>query len=345
MTTTKSAAKPRKPAKGSTFNLTVVADMPSAMGESVILANLLDDLQNEDGAETTELTGATFDTGGEVIESSADAAGDLDLGDLMTDLDLTDLTDLADAVADAENTSAKHAVYAAQSSAPTDDGSAPSAPAVAAALTKDEKKAAKAAEAAIKKAEKAAAKVAADAVKAAAKELVDAAPAKPKPPAVPRATSITHKPGDLLVVKLGSAARDYLSFSLSAIATLEPEVLEAEQDDFIARMNDRDSIADKVKEKMTMLLCWLQKGGDLNEVLKRTFTVLHDKAELTSGDKGNLQLNLLSKPYSMGTARSQANQMFMALPELGIVIKEKGRMVGNPDSVLLPMINAKLRLV
>lgn len=312
--TTKSAAKSRKSATmGATFNLTVAAELPAAMSDSAILSNLLDELQ---GDETTELTGETFEASDSIIESAQpQIAGD------------PDITDLTDAVEDAERAAAKHAVYASQSSEAAGEGDdAPAPPSVE--LTKEEKKAAKAAAAATAKAAKAAAKGAA-----------------PKAPVVPRATSITHKPGALLMVKLGASARDYLSFSMSDVGTLDQPTLEAKQDEFIARMDDRDSIADKVKEKMSMLLTWLQKGGELNEVLKRTFTVMHTRGELTSGDKGNLQLNLLSKPYSMGTARSQANQMFMALPELGIVVKEKGRMLPNPDSVLLPMINAKLGLV
>lgn len=38
-------------------------------------------------------------------------------------------------------------------------------------------------------------------------------------------------------------------------------------------------------------------------------------------------------------------KMFMALPELGLVIKEKGRMVPNPDSTLLPMAYTTLGLL
>ncbi|MDR9847071.1 hypothetical protein [Herbaspirillum huttiense] len=161
-----------------------------------------------------------------------------------------------------------------------------------------------------------------------------AKPAKEKK--APAPTSVTHKPGDLLKHKLGEKAGEYLMFSL-ADATLDPDALAAKQQAFIDRMNDKDAIADKVRDKISMFLVWMVKGGELNEVLKRSITLLHKEGQLTSGDKGNLQLNLLEKPYSVGTARSQGNQMFMALPELGLTLKEKGRMVPNPDSALLPM--------
>ncbi|MFK3740907.1 hypothetical protein, partial [Massilia sp. TN1-12] len=165
----------------------------------------------------------------------------------------------------------------------------------------------------------------------------DAAPKEPKPA---RPTSVTHKPGDLLMAKLGAKSGDYLIFDA------DPAVNETKVAEFIARMNDRDAIADKVREKIIMLMTWMAGGGTgtLNEVLRRTFTVLAKDGTLTSGDKGNLQQDLLAKPYSMGTARSQANQMFMALPELGLTLKSKGAMVPNPDSIMLQAINAQLGL-
>lgn len=154
---------------------------------------------------------------------------------------------------------------------------------------------------------------------------------EPAAPKVPRATSVTHNPGDLLLAKLGTKADEWLVFD----STASLEQIEVDRIQFIERMNDRDAIADKVREKINMFMVWMAKGGALNEVLKRAITVLHKDGELTSGDKGNLQQNLLSKPYSVGTARSQANQMFMALPELQLTIKERGRMVPNPNSPLL----------
>jgi hypothetical protein len=166
-------------------------------------------------------------------------------------------------------------------------------------------------------------------------------PAKPLRP-----TSVTHKPGDLLVAKLGS---DDAAALLVFDDRHDGEQIQAAHADFIARMNITDSksehyIADKVRDKAVMLFTWLAKGGALNEVMRRTFTVLHRDQQITGGMKGNLHLELLAKPYSQGTAASQGNQMFMLLPLLGICLKEKGRMVPNPHSPLLAMINATLGL-
>ena len=163
----------------------------------------------------------------------------------------------------------------------------------------------------------------------------------PKEPKAPRVTSVTHKPGDRLVAQLGADYKDFLVFFKSD----DTIAAETRVESFITAMNDREAIADKVKDKAIMLLTWLKSGKDvsaLNEVLRRAFTVLFRDGELTSGTKGNLQVDLLSKPYSPGTSASQANQMFMLFPILGITQREKGRMVVNPDSTIAEAMKIKL---
>lgn len=163
---------------------------------------------------------------------------------------------------------------------------------------------------------------------------------KAKEPKAPRVTSLTHKPGDRLIALLGGN-KDALVFAKSD----DTIAAEKRAEKFIEDMNDREAIADKVKDKAIMLLTWIVSGKDtsaLNEVLKRSFEVLFKDGELTSGQKGNLQQNLLSKPYSAGTAASQANQMFMLFPILGITTREKGKMVINPDSTIVEAMKLKL---
>lgn len=177
--------------------------------------------------------------------------------------------------------------------------------------------------------------------KKAKKAAAPKAPKEPKEPKAPRVTSITHKPGDRLVALLGS--KDWLQFN----KTDDTIAAEKRANDFIDAMNSRDAIADKVRDKAIMLFTWIASGKDqsaLNEVLLRTFQVLKRDGELSSGKAGNLQMNLLSKPYSPGTAASQANQMFMLLPLLGITKREKGKMVADHDSAILEVVNAKLGL-
>lgn len=163
---------------------------------------------------------------------------------------------------------------------------------------------------------------------------------QPKEPKAPRVTSITHKPGERLLALLGGD-KTWLGFLKS-----DDEVAaQVRADKFIEDMNDRDAIADKVREKAVQLITWMASGKDtsaLNEVMLRAFTVLLKDGELTSGSKGNLHTNLLSKPYSPGTANSQSSQMFMLFPILGVTVKEKGRMVINPDSAIVDVMKLKL---
>lgn len=165
-------------------------------------------------------------------------------------------------------------------------------------------------------------------------------PKEPKEPKAPRVTSTTHKPDERLMALLGGD-KTWLGF----IKSDDTLAAERRADQFLADMHDRDAIADKVKDKAIMLLTWIASGKDtsaLNEVLLRSFSVLFKDGELTSGNKGNLQTNLLSKPYSPGTASSQSSQMFMLFPLLGITLKEKGRMIPNPDSAILEVMKLKM---
>jgi len=167
----------------------------------------------------------------------------------------------------------------------------------------------------------------------------DAPKAKGKPKAAVRQGPPLSK-SQKVVAKLGEKASEFLILEL-ADAELDEEALKAKQDVVLAEI---DGLAKKVGEKATILFGWLKNGGSLNEVMKRTFEVLVRDGEITSGAKGNLQTNLLAKPYSPGTAASQANQMFMLLPALKVTRKEKGRMVANEDSLLLAKAKAELGL-
>jgi hypothetical protein len=174
----------------------------------------------------------------------------------------------------------------------------------------------------------------------------DAAPPAAAEPKAPRVSSITHKPGDLLIAKLGT---DNAAALLVFDDRHDGEQIQAEHAEFIHKMNITSSnaegyIADKVRDKILMFFVWLKNGGQLNEVMKRAITVLHQDGKITTGAKGNLYTNLLSKPYSTGTAASQSNQMQMMLPILGMTLKSKGEMTPNPHSPLLQMAYAGLGL-
>ena len=162
----------------------------------------------------------------------------------------------------------------------------------------------------------------------------------PKEPKEKKERVFFSKQSDRIAHHLGDKLSEFMLLELGD-ATLTGDDLKAKNAEVLASI---DSTAKKVGEKANMLFKWMNKGGDLNEVMARAFKVLVRDGELTSGDKGNLQLDLLAKPYSMGTARSQANQIFMLFPILKITMKEKGKMVPNPDSLLFIKAKAQLGL-
>jgi hypothetical protein len=163
---------------------------------------------------------------------------------------------------------------------------------------------------------------------------------KGRPKAAPSDRHVVLSKSQKVATKLGEKASEFLVLEL-ADAELDEEALKAKQEAVLAEI---DTLAKKVSEKAVQLFGWLKNGGSLNEVMKRTFEVLAKDGEITSGEKGNLQQNLLAKPYSKGTAASQANQMFMLLPMLRVTKREKGRMIANPDSLILAKAKSELGL-
>lgn len=195
-----------------------------------------------------------------------------------------------------------------------------------------------------------AAEAAADKPKKEKKAKAPKAPKEPKEPKAPRITYVGHKASDVLQARLGGKANEMLILEAED-ALLDPAALEAKQSELLALLNKRPGTGEggstqkKVAEKVVMLFGWLKNGGKLNEVMLRTFTVLAKDGHLTSGDKGNLHAELLAKPYSVGTARAQAGQMFAMLPMLKVVSKEeKGRYTLNPNSMIFDAVKAQLSL-
>lgn len=173
---------------------------------------------------------------------------------------------------------------------------------------------------------------------------------EPKEPKEPRVTYVGHKASDVLKARLGDKTSEMLVLEVED-AVLEPAELEAKQSELLKLLNTRPGTSDggstqkKVAEKIVMLFGFLKHGGALNEVMRRTFTVLAKDGKLTSGDKGNLHAELLAKPYSVGTCRAQAGQMFAMLPMLKVVTKEeKGSFVLNPNSMIFAAVKAQLGL-
>lgn len=149
-------------------------------------------------------------------------------------------------------------------------------------------------------------------------------------PKKPRVTYYANSLRDVLLDRLNGKT-DVLSLVEGDRAT--PELVKETEQAIHEAV--KKGMAKKVGQKAIMLFEYLAVGGELNEVIARTFKVLNRDGHLTSGDKGNLQQDLLSKPYSVGTARSQANQMFTMLPSLKVVVKDgKGKWIPNASSTI-----------
>ena len=157
---------------------------------------------------------------------------------------------------------------------------------------------------------------------------------------VPRYTNSTKS--TVLQYRLGEKAQDYLILEDSD-ALLDEDGLKAKNAAVLKSIDD--CTQKKVQEKAVMLFTWVKNGGKLNEVMARTMKVLARDGYITTGDKGNLHAELLSKPYSVGTARAQSGQMVTMLPMLHIAEKQqRGKLVANPHSMILAKAIAELGL-
>ena len=169
------------------------------------------------------------------------------------------------------------------------------------------------------------------------------APAKPNEAAGTVRPGVSAKTSEKIMFRLGSKAGDFLILETKDAELGEVE-LKARQEELLKEFDGTSQI--KVREKMVQLFGYLSgTNAKLNEVMRRAFTVLLKDGNLISGEKGNLHADLLAKPYSVGTARAQAGQIFSLFPQLKIVTKsDRGVYVANPDSVILQAMKQRLGL-
>lgn len=183
----------------------------------------------------------------------------------------------------------------------------------------------------------------------------DAAADAAKPPKAPRVSvsRVGKTKSEVLTSTLGNVSEGLLLEA--ADLTLSEEALREKQSALLDIIDVRpgsakaktagSSTQKKVAEKVIQLFGYVKNGGTLNEVMRRTFKVLARDGEITSGEKGNLHAELLSKPYSVLTCKAQAGQMMAMLPMLKIALAtSKGRLVANPDSLILAKVKAELGL-
>ena len=110
--------------------------------------------------------------------------------------------------------------------------------------------------------------------------------------------------------------------------------------DFDAIIGD---MAEYVGDKAVNLFKFIKVGGGLNEVTRRGFEVLLRDGQIVGGDNGNMIVNLLSKPYSIGTSRAQCNQIMQLFTDLEIGKRvSRGVVVVNDESIILEVVKALL---
>jgi hypothetical protein len=139
-----------------------------------------------------------------------------------------------------------------------------------------------------------------------------------------------------IINQLGADAIDYTTLTPDWSSKDEAAQLE----EFSAIIS---SMAEYVGDKAVNLFSFLKTGGGLNTVTSRAFDVFIRDGQIVGGDQGNIVQNLLTKPYSIGTARSQGNQMIQLFTGLEIGKRTaRGTVVVNPDSVILERVKTIL---
>lgn len=154
-------------------------------------------------------------------------------------------------------------------------------------------------------------------------------------PVTKRIATMGMKKSEALVKALGNRAADFLTINLSD-AELPDEQRQAKINELLATIDDSKKTPIKIQEKVINFYAHLSNGAQLSNYTKMAIELLVKDGELTS--KG-LKDAYEARPYSPGTASSQATQMMKLLPLLGLAKREGQKLIVNPDSVLLPSLN------
>lgn len=155
-----------------------------------------------------------------------------------------------------------------------------------------------------------------------------------KAPVTKRISTAGMMKSDAIKRALGSKAMDYTLFENSELMGNDAEI-EARSE---ANMKMIDTLPIKIGEKATNLLGHLHSGANLSNYTVMALEILFKTGELSSK---TLKDAYIARPYSVGTANSQATQLMKLLPSLKIAVKIGGVLKVNPESTLAPMLQAK----
>lgn len=146
----------------------------------------------------------------------------------------------------------------------------------------------------------------------------------------------TVTPSSRILAKLGAEAVDYATLTTACASKDDTALIE----DLSSTV---DAMALYVSDKAVNLFDFLKTGGGLNAVTLRGFEVLIKDGRLVGGKDGNIVQNLLTKPYSLGTANSQSNQVIQLFTDLKIGTRmARGVVEINPDSIILERVKTLL---
>lgn len=168
----------------------------------------------------------------------------------------------------------------------------------------------------------------------------DAVPAAatPKRTAIPRKhyTDKTERLKD----KLGAGLAEYSVLTLADAGVTDAELSVVMENTMViirGMSGKAQNWAVKLIENLS------GKKSSMSEVTARIFKLLRQDGFVTTGNTGNMYLNLLEKPYSPGAARAMGgNNLAMMLALRIIEADGKGRFVPNHDSLLLMKANSLL---
>lgn len=153
----------------------------------------------------------------------------------------------------------------------------------------------------------------------------EAAPAKAKVARV-----VFDKRSDALIHKLGGFEGIILS---SEDAKLSPDALAEKQRAFVEGV---DKLAIKLREKVINIMVAATKETGLSVYSKIALNLLRTKGSVSSKE---LCEAMIEAKYSVGTSRSQSQQMMQVLPYCGVATNTKGNLSLNADSVLFVALN------
>lgn len=137
--------------------------------------------------------------------------------------------------------------------------------------------------------------------------------------------------------KLGDKLGEYTVLEL-ADAMLVGTELAAKQQETLAIVKASGT---KVQNRQTFIFEFIAgKSAKLNGVIQTALTILSKDGYIAMGIEGNLYKALIAKPYSPNAAKAMGGNTVLALKSLKVVIDEAGKLVANPNSLILAKFKA-----